>query len=201
MQSLRRRILLIFGRPAPSSYIPHQRNVGTGGECLNVGYLLIEYIEEDRGRMLSSTWSLTRDDVKLRANFCHDLCRIYLSLSRAPLPRIGSFVIDNNGFLRLNNHPLSLGIQGLENERIPTDIPRDYTYSTVDSYVMDTLSFHDSRLRNQPNAINDLSDYIYQTSALITMQVNFPFILSQGSSPWAFYFLTDRSTSKQYFRR
>lgn len=120
--------------------------------------------------MLSSTWSLKRNDVKLRKNLFRDLSRIYLSLSRTPLPRIGSFIIDNNGFICLQNRPLSLGIQDLENERIPTDMPRDYTYSTVDSYIADILSLHDNRLRHQPNAINDLGDYIYQTSSLTTMR-------------------------------
>ncbi|KAL3456240.1 hypothetical protein BJX64DRAFT_296845 [Aspergillus heterothallicus] len=81
---------------------------------LNVGYLLIEYIKETKGKML-----------------------------------IGSYIINNNGFLSLENHPLSLGIQDLENERIPTNIPRDYTFSSVDS------------------------DYIYQISSLIIIRVIF----------------------------
>ncbi|RDW93842.1 uncharacterized protein DSM5745_01164 [Aspergillus mulundensis] len=33
---------------------------------------------------------------------------------------------------------------------------------------------HDSRLRHQPNAINDLGDYLYQTSALTAMRAVFP---------------------------
>lgn len=53
-------------------------------------------------------------------------------------------------------------------------MPRDYTYSNVDLYVVDTLSYHDGRVRSQPNAINDLGDYIYQTSALTTMRATFP---------------------------
>ncbi|KAB8213342.1 hypothetical protein BDV33DRAFT_66606 [Aspergillus novoparasiticus] len=171
IQHLRQRVLLLLGRPTPSRYIRHQRRTEVPKSGWpNVGYLIIEYIEETKGKMLSSTWSLKRDDVKLRKNFFRDLSRIYLSLSRTPLPRIGSFIIDNNGFICLQNRPLSLGIQDLENERIPTDMPRDYTYSTVDSYIVDILSLHDSRLLHQPNAINDLGDYIYQTSSLTTMR-------------------------------
>lgn len=49
----------------------------------------------------------------------------------------------------------------MENEEIPTDIPRDCTYNTVDAYVTDILGMHDSRIQHQPNAINDVNDYIY----------------------------------------
>ncbi|QKX64270.1 uncharacterized protein TRUGW13939_11443 [Talaromyces rugulosus] len=166
-------MLQFLGPPTPSRYSRHQPQNETLKE-LNVGYLLIEYIEQSKGEMLSSTWSLKRDDAKLRANFFRDLSRIFLSLSKTPVSRIGSFIIDQNGFIRLQNRPLSLGIQDLENERIPTDMPRDYTYSTVESYVVDTLAYHDNRIRHQPNAINDTGDYIYQTSALTMMRAVFP---------------------------
>lgn len=124
--------------------------------------------------MLSSTWESNRDNPKLRANFFRDLGRIFLSLSRKPLQRIGSFTIDNNGYIHLRNRPLSVGIQELENERIPVDMPRNFTYSTVDSYIMDTLAYHDSRLYNQPNAINNTGDFIYQASSLTAMRATFP---------------------------
>ncbi|KAE8354801.1 hypothetical protein BDV28DRAFT_163879 [Aspergillus coremiiformis] len=192
MRRLHHRILLLLGCSTPSRYIRHQRKIELPGGQLNVGYLVIEYIEETRGKMLSSTWSLNRDDVKLRTNLFQDLSRIYLSLYRTPLPRIGSFVIENDGFTRLKNRPLSLGIQDLENECIPTDMPRDYTYSTVDSYVVDTLFLHDSRIRHQPNAINDLADYIYQTSSLTTMRAIFPLFFRRDLRRGPFIFsLTD----------
>lgn len=141
---------------------------------IGAGYLLIEYIEEEQGEMLSNTWPEKQFDVRMRTNFFRDLSRIFLSITRIPLPKIGSFVIDHDGFLRLTNRPLSLEIQDLENEEIPTDMPRNYTYSTVDSYVTDLLRIHDSRIRYQPNAINDTGDYIYQTSALTAMRTAFP---------------------------
>lgn len=112
---------------------------------VGAGYLLIEYIEEAQGEMLSNTRPEKQLNVSLRANFFRDLSRILLIIPRIPLPKIGSFIIDQNGFLHLTNRPLSIEIQDLENEEIPT-IPRDYTYSTVNSYVMDILSIHDSRL-------------------------------------------------------
>lgn len=127
---------------------------------MDIGYILIEYIEESVGRMLSDTWSGKRHDDRLRGNLCRSLSRILLSITRTPIPCIGSFVIDSNGHLRRTNRPLSLQMQELENQNIPTDMPRNYTYTTVDSYVLDVLRLHDNRLLHQPNAINHLSDYV-----------------------------------------
>lgn len=124
--------------------------------------------------MLSSTWPERHHDPRYRQTLFRDLSRILLSLTRIPLPLIASFVIDSDGYLQLTNRPLSLEIQDLENDSIPTDMSRSYTYSTVESYVVDLLRLHHSRLRNQPNAINGMSDYIYQASALTAMQATFP---------------------------
>lgn len=130
--------------------------------------------------MLSETWAEGRHNAELRTNLFHSLSRTLLSLMRTPLPRIGSFVLDENGYLSLNNRPLTLQIQQLENEQIPVDIPRSVTYSTVDSYVNDIFSFHESRLRHQPNAVSHLEDGFYQTSALMVMR-----------SVWHCYFRRD----------
>lgn len=46
--------------------------------------------------------------------------------------------------------------------------------STVGSYTVDMLSFHDSRFRSQPNAVDDLEDCGYQLSALSAMRIIFP---------------------------
>lgn len=113
-------------------------------------------------------------DVKLRTNLFRGLSRILLSLSQVPLPRIGSFIIDKDGFLRLANRPLSFELQILENEKIPTHMPRDYTYSTVESYVLGLLGAHDSRLYHQPNAANDPQDCGSQMAALAAMRAIFP---------------------------
>lgn len=124
--------------------------------------------------MLSSTWLERYENPRYRHTLFRDLSRILLSLKRISLLSIGSFVIDKDGYLSLTNRPLSLEVQALENDHIPTDIPRSYTYSTVDSYIVDLLRLHNNRLRHQANAINNLSDYINQTSALTTMQATFP---------------------------
>lgn len=137
---------------------------------LGTGYLLIDYIEETQGRMLSNTWNEKRHETTLRTNLFRDLSRILLTISRVPLPRIGSFIIDDDGFLSLSNRPLTLDIQSLENEQIPVDIPRGLTYSTVDAFVVDTLAFHDNRLRHQPNAVQNLEDGLYQMAALTVMK-------------------------------
>lgn len=165
---------------------------------MGVGYLLIEYIEEEQGGMLSNTWPEKQHDIRLRTNFFRDLSRILLSVTGIPLPKISSFVIDHDGFLRLTNRPLSLEIQDLENEEIPTNIPRDYTYSTVDSYIADILRIHDSRLRHQPNAINDTGDYIYQTSALAAMRTVYPSFFQPRAPTWPFCFYIYQYSLKQY---
>lgn len=131
-QSLRRQWLTWFGYQIPSRYIRHQgRNQIP--DKLDTGYLLIEYIEGAQSKMLSETWIEKRREANLRMNLFRGLSQILLAIGRVPLPRIGSFTIDANGFLNLTYRPLTLEIHELENEQIPVDIPRDVTYSTVDS--------------------------------------------------------------------
>ncbi|KAJ9199358.1 hypothetical protein DTO164E3_4670 [Paecilomyces variotii] len=167
MQHLRRRLLSWLNYPTPSPYVQHQIKDQTG---LGTPYLLIEYIDPSRGKMLSETWEEGRHDVTLRRNLFRGLSRIMLALARIPLPKIGAFTIDEKGYLTLSNRPLTLEIHQLENEHIPVDIPRHTTYATVDSYVNDILAFHESRLRYQPNAVNNIEDGFYQTSALMVMR-------------------------------
>ncbi|RHZ62495.1 hypothetical protein CDV55_102906 [Aspergillus turcosus] len=185
-QLLRQYFLLWLKDSVPSNYVRHQ----SPDPIVDNGYLLIEFIEETRGSMLSNTWMEGRHDPKLRTNFFRDLSRLFLNITRIPLPKIGSFMIDNDGFLHLINRPLSIEIPQLENEKIPTEIPRNYTYSTVDSYVVDILGFHDNRFRYQPNAVNNLGDCAYQLSVLTAMRTIFPSILNRGfrRGPFVFAF-------------
>ncbi|TPX22606.1 hypothetical protein DIZ76_014483 [Coccidioides immitis] len=171
IEYVRRRLLKWLGHPVPSGYVQHQSRVNS---TLSTGYLLIEYIDPSRGRMLSETWEEGRHDVNLRTNLFHGISRILLALARTPLPKIGSFVLDNRGYLSLSNRPLTLQHQLLENEHIPVDIPRNVTYSTVDSYINDILAYHESRFRHQPNAVSDLQDGFYQTCALMVMRSVWP---------------------------
>lgn len=192
-QYLRRRLLSCLGCPLPSAYIPHPlQGSKYKGSTLDSGYLLVEFIERAKGEMLSSTWPDRHQNPRYRHNLFRDLSRILLSLTRIPLPLIGSFAIDKDGYIQLTNRPLSVEIQALENDSIPTDMSRSYTYSTVESYVVDLLRLHHSRLRNQPNAVNHMGDYLYQASALTAMQAAFPSFFARGfcRGPFAFT-LTD----------
>jgi hypothetical protein len=166
-QYLRRRLLTWLGYAVPSRYVPR---CSKANASLGIGYLLIEYIDRSRGKMLSETWEEGRHNIELRSNLFHGLSRTLLALTRIPLPRIGSFILDDKGYLSLSNRPLTLQIQQLENEHIPVDIPKNVTYSSVDSYINDLLSFHESRLRYQPNAVSHIEDGFYQTSALMVMR-------------------------------
>lgn len=95
---LREKFISWFWTIDPSAYVPHQLLTS---DILSDGYLLIEFIEESRGSMLSSTWEEGRHDSTLQSNLFNDLSQILLNLARFPLPRIGSFIIDNKGFLCL----------------------------------------------------------------------------------------------------
>nr|KMM69298.1 hypothetical protein CPAG_05617 [Coccidioides posadasii RMSCC 3488] len=155
IQRFKRRFISWLGHPIPSKNIRSQRR---SDNIIGTGYLLMEYIEPSRGTMLSNTWMDSQHDMQLSTNLFRDPSRIFLSLIRVPRPRIGSFIIDDHkGFLVLAYRPLSVEIQLLENGRMLTDIHRDYTYSTVDSYLTDILTFHVHRFRYQPNALSFLT--------------------------------------------
>ncbi|KAL2811735.1 hypothetical protein BDW59DRAFT_54160 [Aspergillus cavernicola] len=167
IHAIRHRVFSWLGHPTPSRYVPH---LAKGEHVIHSGYLLLEFIEPNRGSILSNTWTDNQHDIKLRTNLFRSLSRIVLSISQIPIPRIGSFIINHQGNLVLANRPLSIQIQQLENEQIPTGIHRDYTYSTVDSYVADMLTFHDNRFRYQPNAVKNLGDCVFQLSSLSAMR-------------------------------
>ncbi|CAD6445326.1 d571664c-5b90-4b14-a3af-6e38a8324e15-CDS [Sclerotinia trifoliorum] len=120
--------------------------------------------------MLSETWDEFRHCAVRRKNLYRDLSRIMLLLSQSPLPRIGSWTLDSNGILQLSNRPLTLRLQQLENEGVSTNIDRSLTYSATDAYYLDLLSCHDSRIRHQPNSLNDESDGRAQMANLIIMR-------------------------------
>ncbi|KAL9607871.1 MAG: hypothetical protein Q9167_007260 [Letrouitia subvulpina] len=156
----------------PDIPIPRLRDFAfQDNQCgLTPGYLLVDYIEEDEGVMLSETWEEKRQDKSRRANLFRGLSRIILSLDRIPLARIGSFTLDNTGVLSLTNRPLTLRLQDLENGGIPVDITRGNTYTAIEPYILDFLAYHDSRLRHQPNSINDEVDGREQMAAMTGMR-------------------------------
>lgn len=124
--------------------------------------------------MLSESWDEHRHDPNRRMNLFRDLSRIMLSLAKLTLPRIGSWTIDNRGILSLTNRPLTFLLHQLENNQIPTDIPRDLTYTSVEPYFLDLIACQDNRLRHQPNAIHDKADGEDQLASLTAMRALLP---------------------------
>jgi hypothetical protein len=156
--------------------------------------LIIDYIED--GEMLSTTWADQNTRKDLRNNLFRGLARVMLSLSRVALPKIGSFIIDDYGFISLANRPLTLMLHDLENEKIPVDMPTDETFASVDSYVNCLLTCHDNRLRLQPNAVTSGSDCVSQMTALALMRAIRPDFFDRRLNHGPFVFsLTDLHAS------
>lgn len=95
-----------------------------------------------------------------------------LSLRRIPLPKIGSFSIDNFGILNLSNRPLTIPVQELENEGIPAQMRRESTYSAAQPYLLDLLAYHDGRIRFQRNAVFAKPDGEAQLAVLTAMRAS-----------------------------
>lgn len=152
-----------LGYPRSCSFIGTRNN-----SAIEMGYMIISFVES--GRMLSESWSehlLT--DKKRRHTLFSDIAKISIALSRVQFPRIGSLSLDDDGLIKLTNRPLTLRLQTLENEGIPT-IPRNCTYQCVEPYILDLLRCHDNRIHYQPNAIHDLNDGQEQFAALTMMK-------------------------------
>jgi len=152
----------------------------------------MDYIDEPEVQMLSSTWNKVPYQPDKTATFHRDLSRIMLSLSQCPLPRIGSWTIDSNGVLQLSNRPLGLRLHQLENAGIPTNIGRNLTYPSTDSYYLDLLSCHDSRILHQPNSIDDEEDGRAQMANLSIMRALLPHFTDREFRQGPFFYrLTD----------
>ncbi|KAH8432430.1 uncharacterized protein LDX57_010066 [Aspergillus melleus] len=118
--------------------------------------------------MLSETFpEHILEDSTRRENLFGDLAKIMLSLNQKPLSHIGSLTFDNRT-VHLKNRPLTLRLQALENEGIPT-FPRETTYTSVEPYILDLLHCHNNRIRHQPNAIHNVKDGQEQLAALTMM--------------------------------
>lgn len=154
----------IFRRPLPCTYVPRKRP-----QSLGHGYMILEYIGEDKAQMLSNTWYNPHDNIR-RTNFFRDLSRVTLTLARHSSPHIGSLRIDDKGFIHTKNRPLTLRLQHLENEGIPTNISRDQLYFTSNTYILDLLACYDNKLRYQPNAIHNDFDGRDQMATVTAMR-------------------------------
>jgi hypothetical protein len=78
--------------------------------------------------------------------------------------------MDNKGIISLTNRPLTFHLHQFENQNMPTNIPRDLTYTSADTYLSDLLACHDQRMRHQPNSIHTQRDGEDQLAALTTMR-------------------------------
>jgi hypothetical protein len=175
----------MLGRPIPPRYVVHQHR-----QNFTSGYLLVDYV--DNGRMLSETWRDHHGDSDKRRTLFRDLSRIMVSLARVPPPRIGSLTMDDGGVVTLANRPLMLQLHQLENEGIPTHMPRDMTYTTTETYIADLLGCHDSRIRHRPNSVLDQGDANAQLSALTMTRAFTPHFTDRGQRQGPFtLMLTD----------
>lgn len=182
---LRYGIAWLFRWPTPFAYTPQRRQ-----NLLDLGYLIIEYV--DQGRMLSESWGKHQSDPDRRANLFRGLSKLMLGIMKSPLPRIGSWSIQDSGMLSLTNRPLTLGLLQQENLGIPTEIPRHMTYSIAEPYYLDLMGRHDNILRYQPNSIHDEEDGRMQMAALTIIRALLPRFTNREFREGPFYIdLTD----------
>ncbi|TQS32150.1 hypothetical protein Golomagni_07544, partial [Golovinomyces magnicellulatus] len=182
----------VLGLEQPSRYLCH--NGPAFLERMDTPYMILQAV--DTGRMLSSNFKEKRQDLKLLRNLQCDLAKIMVSMASIPLPRIGSFRFDCNGFIKLDNRPLSVLFTMHENEGIPLELPRDKMLNHTDDFVLHHLKAFDNRLLHQPNAIDDESDAHYQMASLAAARLVFPQLLDNelNQGPFALT-LTDLHTS------
>ena len=150
-------------------------------------------LSEAKGEPLAYTWAKHRHDQAYRQRLFRDMARISVSMNRTPLPRIGSLSFASTGVVTLSNRPLDMHFQMFENEGVPSGIPRQRTYSSMESYMSDFLGSHDNKLLHQPNAIHDQKDGEMQLAALTALRATMhSFITDPDHRDGPFYYtLTD----------
>ncbi|KKZ63886.1 hypothetical protein EMCG_01839 [[Emmonsia] crescens] len=156
------------GESSDSKYVPRKRKV-----FLDQSYILMDWIEDVNVQMLSNVFSNLQTDMQTE-NLYRSLSRIMISLARIPQRRIGSWTINNDGQISLTNRPMFYHLHQLENWSIPTDIPRNITYTSADSLYLDLLTSHDNRLQYQKNAVFDEIDARSQAKDLLLMRALLP---------------------------
>ncbi|QPH16134.1 hypothetical protein C2857_000696 [Epichloe festucae Fl1] len=160
--ALKRFFCFLLGRPVPAHHVER-----TIRHSIDPGFLLLS---EARGRSLAWSWLDHCHDRAYRERLFRSLARISLSLNAVPLSRIGALRLQPDASFALCNRPLSCYFQMSENEGIPTDIPRHRTYTQVESYLSDLLTFQDNKIRHQPNAVQSEADGKMQLAALAALR-------------------------------
>ena len=138
----------------------------------------MDFIEKTQGIMLSDIWP--PHTINQKQNLYKSMSRIMLDLARHPLEKIGSFTIHNSGEIKLSNRPLTLRLAVLENEDIPTEMPRDRCYSTTDLYLYDLLHCLDLKLRHQPNAVRNKYDAEAQMAVHTILRALLPYYIEKN---------------------
>lgn len=142
--------------------------------------------------MLSESWDDKESDARLRGNLQRDLSRLLLSISSVPLPRIGSFRLDDSGYVELTNRPLTIQTIMHENEGIALHASRDATFSNVKAFVLSQLAAFDCRLLGQPNSVDSRDDALFQMASLAAAKSTLPQLFRQNFSDGPFVLnLTD----------
>ncbi|KAI1468552.1 uncharacterized protein F4812DRAFT_372768 [Daldinia caldariorum] len=181
---LRRRLLAFFGFPVPSHYIRRRFQ-----SSFDMGYMILSAA---KGRTLAFSWEKHRHDKAYRQRLFRDMARICLSINRTPLPRIGSLSFNSTGVVNLSNRPLDMYFHMLENEGIPSGIPRQRTYTSIEPYISDCLVMQDNKLLYQPNAIHDQEDGEMQLAALTALRATMHHFVRPDYRDGPFYYtLTD----------
>ena len=118
--------------------------------------------------MLSGQWPTT--DPNNRRKVFRGLANILLDLVKVPLPRIGSFTVSNTGEVTLSGRPLTAALALLEAQEISSEMLLGTTYSSADSYVEDLLHCHETRMRDQPNAVEGEDDAVGQLATVVVLR-------------------------------
>ncbi|PMB67556.1 hypothetical protein BM221_007226 [Beauveria bassiana] len=110
-------------------------------------------------------------------------------MTAIPQPRLGTWRLQNDDTIALNNKPLDLYLHMLENEGVPSGIPRGRVYAEVDGYRSDLLSLQDAKLRGQPNAIFDAEDGQRQLAACAGMRAVMHHFVDPDTRQGPFYMI------------
>lgn len=170
---------MLLGRPTPIKYLRLglQHNLASG-------FLLIS---EAAGKSLAASWHKHNQDEEHKKNLFRGLAQIALSMNAVAQPRIGSLSLQTDNTISLTNRPLNLYMHMVENEGIPTRIPRQRTYLDTDSYVSDLLSLQSSKLQNQPNSVLDIEDGRRQMAALTALRATMHHFIDPDYRQGPFY--------------
>lgn len=155
-----RPIHYLFRYPQLSNYTPNPTV-----HKLPTAYMLLEYIDNRKGQMLSNTWDKWREDPDRCTRLHKEIARIILSLARDPQPRIGAFHFQDDCTVALSNRPLTCATIMLENDGTPRTIQKGETYSSTEPYVSDMLALHDNYFLSNPNSVYDAEDCRGQMAA------------------------------------